>query len=206
MIIIIDYGMGNLRSVAKGFEKVGFSPKISRDPEQILAAEGVVLPGVGAFGRCMDNIIKYGLVEPIKIVEKKERPFLGICLGLQLLFDESEEFGPVKGLGLLPGKVVRFPQSPGLKVPQMGWNSIEKVGNTPILADINSGDYVYFVHSYYVVPERQEDIATLTEYGVKFVSSVSRGNLFATQFHPEKSGKVGLKILENFGKRVLGKL
>jgi len=206
MIAIIDYGMGNLRSVSKGFEKAGVVAEITRDAPKILAADGVVLPGVGAFGRCMENIVKYGLVEPIAEAVKQNRPFLGICLGLQLLFDESEEFGPVKGLGLLPGKVVRFPNSQGLKIPQMGWNRIEKLSDAPLLKGIETGAFVYFVHSYYIVPDNGEDAATMTEYGVKFVSSVSRGKLFASQFHPEKSGKVGLKILENFGKLVKGTL
>ncbi len=200
MIAIIDYGMGNLRSVHKGFAKVGVRAEITRDPAVIRDADGVVLPGVGAFGRCMENLDRYGLVQSVIDVVKEDRPFLGICLGQQLLFDESEEFGRVEGLGLIPGKVVRFEESKGLKVPQMGWNQIEKVGNPPILEGIDSGAYVYFVHSYYVVPDRDEDICATTEYGVRFASAVSRGNLFASQFHPEKSARVGLKILENFGK------
>lgn len=200
MIAIIDYGMGNLRSVQKGFEKVGVKAEITRDADKIVGAKGVVLPGVGAFGKCMENLTKYGLIDVIKTVVKEDRPFLGICLGLQLLFEESEEFGPVKGLGILHGKVVKFNESLGLKIPQMGWNTIEKVSDGPILRGISSGEFVYFVHSYYAVPSSKENVATKTTYGVEFASSVQRGNLFACQFHPEKSGKVGLKILENFGR------
>jgi glutamine amidotransferase len=205
MIAIIDYGMGNLRSVQKGFEKVGIRAEITREAEKILNARGVVLPGVGAFGKCMENLTKYGLVEVIKEVVEEDRPFLGICLGLQLLFEESEEFGPVKGLGILGGKVVRFSESCGLKIPQMGWNTIEKVKDSFLLKGLSSGDFVYFVHSYYAVPASSEHITTKTTYGVEFASSVQRGNLFACQFHPEKSGKVGLKILENFGRLCEGK-
>lgn len=205
MIAIIDYGMGNLRSVQKGFEKVGIKAEITREVEKIRKAWGVVLPGVGAFGKCMENLTKYGLVEVIKEVVEEDRPFLGICLGLQLLFEESEEFGPVKGLGILRGKVVRFSESLGLKIPQMGWNTIEKVKDSSLMEGLSSGDFVYFVHSYYAVPASSEHIATKTTYGVEFASSVQRGNLFACQFHPEKSGKVGLKILENFGRLCEGK-
>ena len=198
MITIIDYGMGNLRSVQKGFIKVGYPAEISGDPAKILAADGVVLPGVGAFGRCMENLDKYGLVETIKEFVNKDRPFLGICLGLQLLFDESEEFGPVRGLGIIPGKALRFPESNGLKIPQMGWNVIEKVGDAPILRGVESGSFVYFVHSYYPSPDSPEDVYAVANYESDFCVALGRDNLFATQFHPEKSGHVGLDLLARF--------
>ena len=198
MIAIIDYGMGNLRSVQKGLQKAGTKVEVTSDPKQIKAAKGVVLPGVGAFGRCMENLQKYGLVETVKEIATSGKPFLGICLGLQLLFDESEEFGPVKGLGILPGKVVRFPESTKLTVPQMGWNRIQKRAETKILDGVDDGEWFYFVHSYYVAPVDKENIATMTDYGVNFVSSVAKDNLFACQFHPEKSSAAGLRILKNF--------
>lgn len=199
-IVIVDYGMGNLRSVEKGFERVGFRAEMTRDPRRISAARGVVLPGVGAFGACMGNLERYGLVEALREAVLAEKPFLGICLGLQLLFAESEEFGPVKGLGLLPGKVRGFRPQDGLKVPHMGWNRIEKKKDTPFLDGIADGAYVYFVHSYYVVPEERELVATTTHYGTPFVSSIAKDHLFACQFHPEKSQDIGLRILENFAR------
>jgi len=198
MIVIIDYGMGNLRSVQKGIEKAGGEAVISSDPREMESSSGIILPGVGAFGRCMENLRKYDLVDTVKGIARSGKPFLGICLGLQLLFDESEEFGPVEGLGVLPGKVARFPESDTFKVPHMGWNGIKKRADTKLLEGINDSEWFYFVHSYYVVPEREEDIATVTDYGVEFVSSVHRGNLFASQFHPEKSAEKGLLILKNF--------
>jgi len=199
MISIIDYGMGNLRSVQKGLEKVGFPAEESRDAERIEAAAGVVLPGVGAFRACMDNLREYGLVDTVKHVIDSGKPFLGICLGMQLLFDESEEFGQVQGLGILPGRVVRFPERADLKVPHMGWNQIKKKQVVPHLEGIEDGASVYFVHSYYVVPDDPALAATTTDYGGEFVSAVARDNVFASQYHPEKSQTVGLKILENFG-------
>jgi glutamine amidotransferase len=198
-IAIIDYGMGNLRSVQKGLERVGFPAQITRDAAQIEAAGGVVLPGVGAFRACMDNLREYGLIDTVRNVVDAGKPFLGICLGMQLLFDESEEFGRVEGLGILPGRVVRFADRPGLKVPHMGWNQIKKTQAVPHLDGIEDGASVYFVHSYYVVPDDPSLAATTTEYGVEFVSAVAQRNVFATQYHPEKSQTVGLKILENFG-------
>jgi imidazole glycerol-phosphate synthase subunit HisH len=201
-IVIVDYGMGNLRSVQKGLEKVGAKAEITGDPRRLLKAEGVVLPGVGAFSACMDNLRRGGLVEPLHEVVTQRRPFLGICLGLQLLFSESEEFGLQKGLDIFPGRVVGFPPDQGLKVPHMGWNRIEKKKPTPFLEGIDDGDYVYFVHSYYVVPQHASMAATLTSYGGSFVSSVATDHLFACQFHPEKSQKVGLKILSNFARFV----
>jgi len=203
-IAIIDYGMGNLRSVQKGLERVGFAAEVTRDREHIEAAAGVVLPGVGAFGACMDNLRAYGLVDTVRHVIRRGTPFLGICLGMQLLFDESEEFGPVPGLGIFPGRVVRFAESPEFKVPHMGWNQIRKRQDPPHLRGIEDGTFVYFVHSYYVVPKDPSLTATTTEYGAEFVSAIAKDNVFATQYHPEKSQAVGLKILANFGSIVQG--
>ncbi len=205
MITVIDYGMGNLRSVQKGFEKVGFAAKVTSDPRDIETAERLVLPGVGAFRDCMANLREGGFVEPILAHVRSGRPFLGICLGLQLLFTESEEFGRHQGLGIIPGKVVRFPDgmrngAEALKVPHMGWNGIALRRAAPIFSGIDDGASVYFVHSYYVVPDDPEVVATETDYGIPFCSSIWKDNVVATQFHPEKSQQVGLKILENFGR------
>jgi len=210
MIAIIDYGMGNLHSVHKGFEKVGFPATITRDREAISQAEGLVLPGVGAFQKAMENLNALGLSAPIRRYIESGRPFLGICLGLQLLFSESEEFGSERGLEIFKGKVVRFPVpesansqgDPPLKVPHMGWNGIHIQKNPPALDGIPEGSHFYFVHSYYPVPENPEIVATKTDYGLEFVSSISQGKLFACQFHPEKSQTWGLKLLENFGNLV----
>jgi glutamine amidotransferase len=201
-IAIIDYGMGNLRSVQKGIERVGFAAEVTRDSARIEAAAGVVLPGVGAFGACMDNLRAFGLTDTVRNVIKAGTPFLGICLGMQLLFEESEEFGRVSGLGIFAGRVVRFQDEPDLKVPHMGWNQITKWQDAPHLRGIDDGAFVYFVHSYYVVPGDPSLTATSTEYGVEFTSAIARGNVFATQYHPEKSQAVGLKILENFARIV----
>jgi glutamine amidotransferase len=200
-IAIIDYGMGNLRSVQKGFERVGCAAVVTRDAAAIERAAGVVLPGVGAFGACMDNLASYGLVDTVRKVVERGTPFLGICLGLQLLFEESEEFGPVRGLGLLRGRCVRFRDrdDPDLRIPHMGWNQIRKRQQAAALAGIDDGASVYFVHSYYVEPADPGLIATTTDYGGEFVSAVARDNLFACQFHPEKSQRIGLRILANFG-------
>jgi len=200
MIAIVDYGMGNLRSVQKGFERVGYGAEVTRDPQGIASARGVVLPGVGAFSACMENLRRFELVEPIRDVVRQKKPFLGVCLGFQLLFSESEEFGPQKGLDLFPGKVLGFRSGNGLKVPHMGWNSIERKKNSPFLEGISDGDYVYFVHSYYVVPNDESLIATTTAYGTSFASSIATNHLFACQFHPEKSQKIGLRILGNFAR------
>ncbi|TMA94784.1 MAG: imidazole glycerol phosphate synthase subunit HisH [Deltaproteobacteria bacterium] len=202
MIAIIDYGMGNLRSVQKGLEHVGFKAVVTRDVSEIDAARGVVLPGVGAFSACMENLGKFGLIEPIQKIVRRKKPFLGICLGLQLLFSESEEFGKQKGLDLFAGKVVGFHAEENLKVPHMGWNRIEKKKESPFLEGIVSGDYVYFVHSFYVVPDESSIVATKTDYGNSFVSSIATDRLFACQFHPEKSQELGLRILANFGRFV----
>jgi glutamine amidotransferase len=204
MITIIDYGMGNLRSVQKGFERVGFQARVTDDPRQVTTADKLVLPGVGAFRDCMTNLEEAGFVEPIKQHVASGRPFLGICLGMQLLFTESEEFGRHAGLDIIPGRVVKFPQglsSEGedLKIPHMGWNRMSIRRPSPLYAGIDDGSFVYFVHSYYVVPDDPDTIATETDYGVNFCSSIWRDNLVATQFHPEKSQAVGLAMLENFG-------
>jgi len=204
MITIVDYGMGNLRSVEKGIARSGADVRVTGDPDEIVRARGVVLPGVGAFGACMENLTGRGLAEPIRAVIARGTPFLGICLGLQLLFEESEEFGPVRGLGILPGRVVRFAGSDvdGLKIPQMGWNRLSIRRSVAELAGVADGEYVYFVHSYYVVPSDPSLVAASTRYGADFASAVAWRNVFACQFHPEKSQAVGLRILENFVRRV----
>ncbi|MBP1728525.1 MAG: imidazole glycerol phosphate synthase subunit hisH [Deltaproteobacteria bacterium] len=204
MIAIIDYGMGNLRSVQKGFEKVGFAAVVTADPKVVLEAERIVLPGVGAFRDCMRNLETGGFVEPILRVIREGRPFLGICLGLQLLFTESEEFGSHQGLDVIPGRVVRFPDGMSasgekLPVPHMGWNQLSFHCQSPVFAGIDEGTNVYFVHSYYVRPEDAAVVATTTGYGIEFCSAICKDNLVATQFHPEKSQEKGLQILKNFG-------
>lgn len=198
MIAIIDYDMGNLRSVQKAFEKIGAEAVITRDPQAIREADRVVLPGVGAFGNCMANLKKYKLIDPILETIESKKPFLGICLGLQLLFEEGEEFGTHQGLGVLKGKVVRFKLPKKFKIPHMGWNRITKKKKGIILSDIEDGTYFYFVHSYHVIPEESDIVATKTNYGKDFVSAVAKGTLFACQFHPEKSQKAGLALLKNF--------
>jgi imidazole glycerol-phosphate synthase subunit HisH len=206
VIAIVDYGMGNLRSVEKAIARTGAAVRVTSDPRQILDADGVVLPGVGAFGACMDNLASRGLVEPVCAAVRSGKPFLGICLGLQLLFEESEEFGPIRGLGILPGHVVRFAGRAldGLKIPQMGWNRLSVHHSVPELAGIEDGAYVYFVHSYYVVPAEADVIVASTDYGVKFAAAIAWKNVFACQFHPEKSQGVGLRLLANFAARVNG--
>ena len=199
MIAVVDYGMGNLRSVAKALERVGADVEVTSDPERIEDADGVVLPGVGAFGKCMENLVAAGLEGSVRDAAKSGKPFLGVCVGMQILFEESEEFGPVRGLGILPGRVKKFmPRDPSQKVPHMGWNTLDLRNRVPALRGIADGAYVYFVHSYYVETDDQTLVASTTPYGVSFASSVARGNLFATQFHPEKSQAVGLKMLANF--------
>lgn len=204
MIAIIDYGMGNLRSVQKGFEKVGFEAVVTADPKVVLEADKIVLPGVGAFRDCIRNLEEGGFVEPILRVIAEGRPFLGICLGLQLLFTESEEFGLHRGLDIIPGRVVRFPEGmtengEKLAVPHMGWNQLSIKSGSPLFAGIPDGTNVYFVHSYYVKPDDSAVVATTTDYGMEFCSSICRDNVMATQFHPEKSQEQGLNILKNFG-------
>jgi len=205
MIAIVDYGLGNLRSVQKGFARVGFDAEITDDPRALEKADGVVLPGVGAFGDCYNGLADRGLVEPVKVAVLSGRPFLGICVGLQLLFDGSEESPESPGLGLIPGRVVRFPDArqTGLKVPHMGWNRLMPVPGreNPLLggAGPEDGPYAYFVHSYYAQPEDDSVVLARCEYGKPFAAMVGRGNLFAVQFHPEKSQTDGLAILRAFG-------
>src|SRR3990172_7694178 len=184
--------MGNLRSVSKALERTGAAVTVTGDAGVIAAADGVVLPGVGAFGRCMQNLLAAGLVPTVRAAVESGRPFLGICVGMQILFEDSEEFGPVKGLGILPGKVRRFrPAKRDLKVPHMGWNALHISRRAPHLRGIAEGASVYFVHSYYVECDADQLGATTTDYGGEFVSSIWRDTLFATQFHPEKSQGVG---------------
>jgi glutamine amidotransferase len=198
MIAIIDYQMGNLRSVQKALEKVGQQAVITSDPAEIGRADKVILPGVGAFEDCIAELRRRDLVGPIKDAIVADKPFLGICLGLQLLFDVSYENGTHEGLGILPGEVLRFEVPAELKVPHMGWNALAMKRRPPLLEGIAEGTHVYFVHSYYVKPRDASIIATETDYGGAFCSMIWRGNLFATQFHPEKSQADGLKILRNF--------
>jgi len=211
MIAIIDYGMGNLRSVQKAVEKLGFAAEVTRSGAEIADADGVILPGVGAFKDCMENLDHYNLIQPVLKTISSGKPFLGICLGLQLLFTESQEFGHFPGLDVIKGSVVPFShrlvdpddEKSFLKIPHMGWNVIHKNGSPPLLENIADESYFYFVHSYYVVPEDPAVIATTTDYGIDFVSSIYRDNIFATQFHPEKSQLQGLEILKAFGKMVM---
>lgn len=198
MITIVDYGMGNLRSVQKALEAVGASCQVSSDPSEIASAEKLVLPGVGAFRDAIAQLDRSGLVEPIQQHIRRDRPFLGICLGLQLLFEKSYEDGEYDGLGILPGRVIRFDLPAGWKVPHMGWNRIDAVRPSPLLKGLDSSPFVYFVHSYFVDPADRSIVAAQTDYGAPFTSMVWRGQLFATQFHPEKSQRVGLAILKNF--------
>jgi glutamine amidotransferase len=205
MINIIDYEMGNLRSVEKAFESLGFAARVSADPEAIRSAEKVVLPGVGAFRDCINNLRAGGFVEPLREHISAGKSMLGICVGMQMLFDESEEFGRHQGLGLIPGKVMRFPSGmvetgERLKVPHMGWNNISIKQESPLFKNIADDSFVYFVHSYYCAAENQEDVAASCRYGdVEFCASVWHDNIMATQFHPEKSQDVGLRIFRNFG-------
>ncbi len=210
MIAIIDYGMGNLRSVQKGFERTGHKAVVTSDPKTILNAAKVVLPGVGAFPDCMRNLEQYGLIDVVRESISAGKPFLGICLGLQLLFTESEEFGISKGLDIIKGRVIRFKgpafdtpssESGMLKVPHMGWNTISIKRHAPALRDLPDNSHVYFVHSFYVVPDDKGVVATTTPYGIEFVSSVWRDNIFAVQFHPEKSQTLGLSMLKRFGEQ-----
>lgn len=199
MIAIIDYGVGNLASVNKAFSFIGVESRITSDREEILAADKVVLPGVGAFADAMESLNKFNMVSVIKQVAAKDTPLLGICLGMQMLFDYSTEGGErVEGLGLLKGSVTQFPLDMGLKVPHMGWNSLTINKRDTIFKDIKENSYVYFVHSYYLTADESFQIAARCRYGIEFDAAVSNGNIMGTQFHPEKSGEVGLNILKNF--------
>lgn len=198
MIGLIDYDAGNLRSVEKALEALGETPVITRDKDELLKADKVILPGVGSFGDAMGKLEQYGLVDVIHEIVRKGTPLLGICLGLQLLFESSEESPGVKGLSILPGKILRLPDQPGYKIPHMGWNSLDIREGTRLFDGIGQGSYVYFVHSYYLKAEDEEIVAASTEYTAHIHAAVEWGNVFACQFHPEKSSAVGLKILKNF--------
>jgi imidazole glycerol-phosphate synthase subunit HisH len=197
-IVIVDYGMANLRSVQKAFERVGSAADITSEPDAIARADKLVLPGVGAFRDAIARLHESGLAEPITAHIRKDRPFLGICLGLQLLFSRSHEDGVHTGLDLLPGEVVRFPDVPGLKVPHMGWNHLRFRDDCPLFRGLPAGSAVYFVHSYYAAPREPNLTSAEANYPTPFTAAVWRGNLFATQFHPEKSQAVGLTMLKNF--------
>ena len=197
-VAIVDYGVGNLRSAQKAFERLGEAAEITSDADRIASAEAVVLPGQGAFGTCMHNLTAAGLVEPVVQAARSGRPFLGICVGMQLLFDESEETPGVKGLGIFGGRVVRFPRDRERKVPHMGWNQLRIVRRPPALTDVADGSWVYFLHSYHPQPTDASIVATTTSYGVDFVSSVARDTVYAGVFHPEKSQRVGLALIHGF--------
>lgn len=212
-LIIIDYGMGNLRNVQKAFERIGVAAQISAQPADLESADGLILPGVGAFGDAMDNLRAAGLIEPICRLAREGKPLLGICLGLQLLFEESEELGHHQGLGLIPGRVIRFAER--LKVPHIGWNQLEIcacqsdgtwAAQNTLLANIPDGSYAYFVHSYYAVPSDLSYVLAKTRYGIEFASVVGMDNIFGLQPHPEKSQQVGQQILKNFVSLVEQKL
>ena len=198
MIAIIDYDAGNIRSVEKAMAKLGQEVWITRDRERIMNADKVILPGVGSFGDAMAHLREYNLVEVIKDVVAEKKPFLGICLGLQLLYESSEETPGVEGLGILKGKILKIPEQEGLKIPHMGWNSLHLQNDGRLFRGIEQNPYVYFVHSYYLKAEVEETVKATTEYSVKIHASVEKDNVFACQFHPEKSGDLGLQILKNF--------
>lgn len=198
MIGIIDYDAGNIRSVEKALSYLGEKTVVSRNPETLKNADKVILPGVGSFGQAMENLHRYELVPVIQDMIKEGKPFLGICLGLQILFESSEESPGVEGLGILKGKILKIPPSPGLKIPHMGWNSLQLQNNGRLYRNIPQDTYVYFVHSYYLQAREPEIVKAVTEYSTEIHASVEKDNVFACQFHPEKSGKYGLEILKNF--------
>jgi glutamine amidotransferase len=199
MIGIVDYGIGNLRSVQKAFQHVGGHAEFVRTPEEISKVDGLVLPGVGNFGDCVRSLAKSGMWDEVSAWAKSEKPFFGICVGYQMLFESSEEAPGEKGLGIFGGQVKKFSESHGLKIPQIGWNTVKVLQpDAPLLAGISNGDFVYFVHSYYVAPEDSSVVALETTYGDTFAAGIARENLVATQFHPEKSQRAGLQMLTNF--------
>lgn len=205
MIAIIDYNAGNLQSVYKAFKHIGCDCFITRDRDEIMNADGAVLPGVGSFGDTVDTLGEFGIKQVVIDYIKSGKPFLGICLGLQLLFPHSEESPGAEGLGIFEGEIKRIPDGEGLKIPHMGWNSLTVNPNSRLLRGIEENPYVYFVHSYYLDAADKEIVAAQTEYGVKIDAAVEKDNVFATQFHPEKSGELGLTILKNFAEIVGGK-
>ena len=198
MIAMIDYDAGNIKSVEKALQKLGADVVITKDPQLILNADKVILPGVGSFGDAMNNLKKYGLDEVIHQVVENGTPFLGICLGLQLLFERSDESPEAVGLGILKGEILRIPDAEGLKIPHMGWNSLHLQNGGRLFQGLNENDYVYFVHSYYLKAEDESIVKATTNYSVNIHASVEKDNVFACQFHPEKSSDVGLQILKNF--------
>lgn len=198
MIAIIDYDAGNIRSVEKAMAKLGQEVWITRNRERIMNADKVILPGVGSFGDAMAHLREYNLVEVIKDVVAEKKPFLGICLGLQLLYESSEETPGVEGLGILKGKILKIPEQKDLKIPHMGWNSLHLQNDGRLFRGIEQNPYVYFVHSYYLKAGEEETVKATTEYSVNIHASVEKDNVFACQFHPEKSGDLGLQILKNF--------
>lgn len=198
MIAIIDYDAGNLKSVEKALKSLGQETVVSRDSSIIKAADKVILPGVGSFGDAMNNLDHFNLVDTIKDIAESGKPFLGICLGLQLLFERSDETPGAEGLSILPGEILRIPPSDGLKIPHMGWNSIKIKDNARLFKDVPDNSYVYFVHSYYLKAADEDIVAATTEYSTHIHASVEKNNIFACQFHPEKSSDIGLRILNNF--------
>lgn len=198
MIAIIDYGAGNLQSVKKAFDFIGTESVITDNPKVINACDKILLPGVGSFGDAMNSMREKNLIETVKENALSGKPFLGICLGLQLLFEGSEESPGVSGLGIFKGKIKKIPNDMGLKIPHIGWNSLDIRQNDTIFKEVKQNSYVYFVHSYYLKADDENDVAAVTNYGMDFHSAVGKDNIFATQFHPEKSGEVGLQILKNF--------
>jgi imidazole glycerol-phosphate synthase subunit HisH len=199
MITIIDCGINNLRSAQKAIEHLGYETLVTRDADVVSRADKILLPGVGAFGAAMQSLREANLVEPIQDAIKRGVPFLGVCLALQLLFDESEELGLNQGLGAVAGRVVRFAEVPGLKIPHMGWSPLHFPRETKLFKGVSEGEMVYFVHSYHALPQDKNIVAATSNHGQEFVAAIERDNLMACQFHPEKSSAVGLKILENFG-------
>jgi glutamine amidotransferase len=200
MITILDYSVNNLRSVQKAFEHLGHKTLVTSDPDIVAKSEKLVLPGVGAYGEAMRNLSKRGLVEPVLDAVANGKYVMGVCLGMQLLFDWSEELGVHQGLGILSGKVQKFPDIPDLKVPHMGWSELGFPHSSKLYSGLSNGEMCYFVHSYHVLPEDEDAIAATGHHGIPFVAGVERGNVMGAQFHPEKSSAVGLRILDNFGK------